>query len=130
MADKDQYHHYNPNLKTFARQLRRNSTKAEIRTWKELLRAKKMMGYAFLRQRPILNYIADFYCKDLKLVVEIDGFTHETIEAIEKDKIRDATLRVAGYKTIRFTNYEVLNELEDVKLKLEKYICEIKETSP
>lgn len=130
MDKQNQYHHYNPKFKSFARNLRNNSTKAEIYIWKELLRAKKMKGYSFLRQRPILNYIADFYCKDLKLVVEIDGFTHETVEAIEKDRIRDEQLRAAGYKTIRFTNNEVLNELEYVKVQLEKYISEIEGTSP
>ena len=82
----DNLHDYNKHLKDNARKLRNHSTKAEIKVWTYLLRAKKMKGYPFLRQRPILKYIADFYCKDLKLIVEVDGWTHED-EAI-REKIK------------------------------------------
>jgi len=64
---------YNTKLKAFARGHRNDSTKAEIRMWCELLRNKKMLGYPFLRQRPIASYIADFFSKDLKLIIEVDG---------------------------------------------------------
>jgi len=75
---------YNKRNKTFARELRNNSTKAEIKLWSELLRAKKMMGYSFLRQRPVGYYIADFLCKDLKLIIEADGISHEGKEEYDK----------------------------------------------
>ena len=67
---------YNKNLKQFARNHRKDGTKAEIKLWCEVLRSKQMMGYPFLRQRPIANYIADFFSKDLNLVIEgwIDPF--------------------------------------------------------
>jgi very-short-patch-repair endonuclease len=90
--------------------------------WTELLRAKKMLGYPFLRQRPILNYIADFYCKKWKLIIEVDGFSHDDPEAIERDKKRDRVLSGAGYHILRFTDYEVINELPFVQQKIEKWI--------
>lgn len=81
-----------------------------------------MQGYSFLRQRPILNYIADFYCKKLKLIIEIDGFTHDDQETLSRDQIRDKNLQAVGYNIVRFTDYEVRNELIAVKNHLESYI--------
>jgi very-short-patch-repair endonuclease len=124
MTDFNNFHDYNPHLKSFAREHRNNSTKAEIRMWTELLRAKKMQGYAFLRQRPILNYIADFYCKDLKLIIEVDGFTHDDSIQAEKDNVRTRDLNQNGYHIMRFTDYEVMNELPQVKDRIEKWIEE------
>lgn len=92
--------HYNKNLKPFARELRNKSTKAEIHLWVEVLKNKKLMGYAFLRQRPIGNYIADFFCKELKLLIEVDGGIH--IMRREADKYRDAELLRLDYTTLRF----------------------------
>jgi len=79
---------YNDNLKPFARKLRSDSTKAEIRLWCELL-SKSKLGVPFLRQRPILNFIADFMCVKLKLIIEVDGYSHKfkTEEDAERDKI-------------------------------------------
>lgn len=113
-------YHYNKNLKLFARDLRNNSTKAEIRVWTELLRAKKMLGYPFLRQRPIDRYIADFLCKDLKLIIEIDGGSHNMKG--NYDKQRDERLKELGYTTLRFTNEEVILNIENVKLAIEHWI--------
>lgn len=67
---------YNPNLKELARKLRNNSTQSEIRLW-QYLKGKQMMGYDFHRQKPLLNYIADFFCHELALVIELDGYTHQ-----------------------------------------------------
>ncbi len=67
--------YYNKALKQFARQLRKHSTLAEIILWNEVLKDRKL-GYKFLRQRPVLDFIGDFYCKDLKLFIELDGATH------------------------------------------------------
>ena len=113
-------YHYNKKLKPFARELRNNSTKAEIRLWAELLRAKKLLGHPFLRQRPIGNYIADFLCKDLKLIIEVDGSSHNMKQ--EYDENRDRELLELGYTTLRFTNDEVLYNIENVKLILENWI--------
>ena len=78
---------YNPKLKEYARYLRNNSTRSEIRLWHEL-KGKQRLGYDFHRQKPLLHFIADFYCYELKLVIELDGYTHEFPEVIRKDKIK------------------------------------------
>jgi len=66
---------YNPELKSLAKELRRNMTLSEVLLWNEL-RKKQMLGFDFDRQRPIYNFIVDFYCKELSLAIEIDGDTH------------------------------------------------------
>ena len=66
---------YNKNLKEFSRKLRNNSTLGEILLWKQL-RGGKIRGYTFNRQKPLANYIVDFYCKSLRLVIEVDGGYH------------------------------------------------------
>lgn len=107
--------HYNKNLKSFAREHRNEGTRAEIRLWKEVLSRKQMLGFQFLRQRPIDRFIADFFCKELKLVIEVDGYTHHFEETHEKDLIKERRLLELGYTTIRFKDEEVLNEIERVK---------------
>ncbi len=115
---------YTKYLKKYARKLRNNSTKAEIVLWVRVLRAKKLKGYPFRRQRPILNYIADFMCKDLKLVIEVDGYTHKFEEVIAKDKKKDTDLTAAGFTVLRFTDEEVLDDIEYVIRELENWIDE------
>ncbi len=83
-----------------------------------------MKGYEFRRQRPVLNYIADFMCKDLRLVIEVDGITHDN--KLERDNRRDDTLRQAGFHVFRFTDEEVLTNIEGVMRAIEKIIEEIK----
>lgn len=116
--------HYNKNLKPFARNLRNNSTKTEIHLWVEILRNKKLLGYSFLRQRPIGNYIADFFCKELKLLIEVDGGIH--IMRREADKRRDEELQKLGYTTIRLSNSEVIFNTFETRLLLENWIKERK----
>lgn len=70
---------YNPKLKELARQLRNNSTRSEIILWQHL-KGKQMMGYDFHRQKPIDNFILDFFCYELMLGIELDGYTHLFIE--------------------------------------------------
>lgn len=108
------YNHYNKNLKTFAHQNRKQMTKAEACLWKYALRAKQT-GYTFNRQRPVLNYIADFMCKELKLIIEADGYTHTLPDVIKNDKIRQQKLEEAGFKVIRFKDEEILKEINRVK---------------
>lgn len=116
------YHHYNKKLKPNARKHRNKSTKAEIRMWSQILRARKMMGYEFLRQRPIDWFIADFFCKELKLVIEVDGYTHSWPETIERDKRKTRVLKELGYRVLRFTDEEVLYHTESVRRLLELWI--------
>jgi len=79
---------YNPKLKNLARNLRNNSTKAEIILWKYLKR-KKLRGYDFHRQKPIENSIVDFFCNNLMLAIELDGYTHGFEEVLVKDEIKE-----------------------------------------
>lgn len=113
---------YNKDLKELARKLRKDSTPAEIRLWSELLRAKKMKGYQFLRQRPVLNYIADFMCKKLRLIIEVDGYSHESEKQWYKDRIRQEELEEYGFTILRFTDDEVLNDLDNVHRVIEQWI--------
>ncbi|MCB2221000.1 MAG: endonuclease domain-containing protein [Bacteroidetes bacterium] len=115
--------HYNPKLKEYARQLRNNSTKAEIRLWQQLKR-DQIRGYDFHRQKPIDHYIADFFCNKLKLVIEVDGFTHLLDETIAKDKRKERKFNELGIHVLRFTDDEVLNDMENVIRVIEGYIDE------
>lgn len=118
------HNHYNKRLKPFAREHRSVSTKAEVRLWCELLKDRHMLGYPFLRQRPIDGFIADFFCKELKLVVEVDGATHEEDGAALRDFHRDIRLAELGYTTLRFSDEDVKERLGEVDAVLRKWIRE------
>ena len=79
-----------------------------------------MRGYAFLRQRPIGNYIADFFSKELKLVIEVDGITHEYKQ--QEDFEKDLTFNKMGYTVLRFEDNDVLNHIDFVAREIENYI--------
>ena len=100
-------HHlpYNRRLKDFSRELRQHGEKSEAMLWKRL--KSKQVGFAFNRQKPILNFIADFYCKELALVIEIDGASHFSHEACLKDQERDRQMRVIGLEIIRVRDAEI-----------------------
>ena len=122
-ADKDNLCNYNKSLQPFANKLRKEMTKAEACLWKYALRAGQMKGYQFRRQRPVLNYIADFMCKELRLVIEVDGITHDS--KLEKDKRRTDEFRHAGYHVFRFTDEDVLTNIQGVALAIERIIEDI-----
>lgn len=122
-SPKNNYH-YNKRLQPFANRLRKNATKGEACLWKYVLRAGNMKGYTFRRQRPILNYIADFACFDLCLVIEVDGISHETEEAAERDRQKDRDLEAVGFTVLRFSNWEVLNRIDDVSEIILKWVEE------
>jgi len=86
---------YNPELKERAKQLRKNMTFSELKLWNELKNGQ-LMGYDFDRQRPVGDYIVDFFCKDLQLAIEVDGITHLDEKAILKDKIRLEDIEASG----------------------------------
>ena len=119
---KYENHLYNKTLQPYANRLRKEMTKAEACLWKYVLRAKKLSGFQFRRQRPVLNYIADFMCMELMLIIEVDGITHHWEETIEKDEIRQKGLESAGFTVIRFSDEEVLNRIEVVYNYLEDWI--------
>lgn len=103
------------------RELRKNQTETENRIW-QIVRGKRLNGYKFFRQYGIDHYIADFYCPELKLVIEIDGSQHYTEEGTEYDKIREEFMASLGIKTVRFSNYEVMSNIEGVINILSNYI--------
>ena len=102
---------YNPKLKELAKKLRQNMTFSEVKLWNEL-KSGQLMGYDFDRQRPIGNYIVDFFCKDLQLALEVDGITHLDEKVIEKDKIRQEDLEELGVYFLRFDALLVVNKVE------------------
>ena len=112
-TSKNNYH-YNKNLQARANKLRKNMTKGEACLWKYVLKNRSMKGYPFRRQRPVLNYIADFMCTDLLLIIGVDGITHFEEKALIKDKKREAALIKVGFTVLRFSNWEVLHRIADV----------------
>ena len=110
---------YNPKLKEFTKKLRNNSTFTEIMVWNYLKR-KQMRGYDFDRQRPIDNYIVDFYCKNLQLAIEIDGESHYGNP--ERDKRKDKRLNELGVTVLRFDDLDVRYKLDKVLETIEKWI--------
>ena len=100
-----------------AKDLRRNMTEAETVLWLHLKPGIK--GFSFRRQHPISIYIADFYCHKLKLIVEADGLIHDRPETKDNDKLRARDLEKLGCTIIRFTNKEIMIEIENVLRRLE-----------
>jgi very-short-patch-repair endonuclease len=96
-----------------ARKLRRNSTSAESRLWCEL-RNRQLGGFKFVRQEPVGAYVADFACREAKLIVEVDGATHSAEEEVKRDAVRSFALERVGYRIIRVQNDDVYNAMEGV----------------
>ena len=104
---------YNKNLKKPSRDLRNNMTDAEKCLWSKL-RAKQILGLQFYRQKPLLNFIVDFYCPAANLVIECDGGQHFTDEGLEADRVRDEALAQFGLKVLRFDNGQVIGQIDGV----------------
>jgi very-short-patch-repair endonuclease len=104
---------YEPWLKKYSRDLRKNMTDAEMHLW-DKLRRKQLKGRQFFRQRPIGSYIVDFYCPTAKLIIEVDGGQHYYGEGAEKDKLRDEFMKKQGFKVLRFSDLEVLKSTKEV----------------
>ena len=112
---------YNRNLKQLSRQLRESMTEAERHLWAKI-RMKQLKGYQFYRQKPIGDYVVDFFCPKAKLAIEVDGSHHLVGEKIEYDRIRDEYLSSLGLRVLRFTNTEVLTHIEGVVESIEEEI--------
>ncbi len=108
----------------YAEALRKNMTAAEKTLWDRL--CKNQLGVRIRRQHPMLTYIADFYCHAVKLVIEIDGEIHLVEENKSYDIDRDVTMNEHGIEIIRFTNYEVMNEIDTVVEKIRKKIDKLR----
>lgn len=112
---------YNPKSKPLSRKLRTSGTLSEALLWNEL-KAQKFMGLQFHRQKSIDEYIVDFYCKQLDLVIEIDGVTHR--DRYEYDKKRQDTLESLGLMVLRFQDDHVKKDMRSVKAALKAWIKE------
>lgn len=120
--------YYNPKLKKYAKELRNNPTDAERLLWK-FLKKKQMLGYDFHRQKPIENYIVDFFCKDLLLVIEIDGSSHDEFK-YDYDQKRQREIERLGILFLRFSEYEVKTNLQNVLDTIENFINEYGRHTP
>jgi very-short-patch-repair endonuclease len=96
-----------------AKQLRRTMTRAETLLWRHL-KAGRIDGLGFRRQVPFRNYIADFACLSVKLIVELDGESHDFEERQKADQNRDAFFVSEGFQVLRFTNEQVTSNLEGI----------------
>ena len=114
---------YDKRLRERSQQLRKNMTAAETFLWSKI-RMKQVKGHWFYRQKPVGEYIADFYCPKARLVVEVDGGQHFFDENIEYDKARKEHLESLGLRVIRFTNTEVLTNIKGVIEVIERNILE------
>ena len=110
-----------PQIFSNAKKLRENQTEAEEKLWLAI-KDNQIEGYKFRRQHPISIYVADFYCHALKLVIELDGEYHLDEEQQLLDKKRTADLEFQGLKIIRFTNEEIITNLEEVLEKIKFFI--------
>lgn len=104
---------YNGNLKEFSRNLRKNMTDAEKLVWSKI-RGKQLKGRQFYRQKPIGAYIVDFYCPKAKLIIELDGGQHYSIEGLQKDRNRDNQMSLLGLTVLRFPDCEIFDNLNGV----------------
>ena len=118
---------YNPKLTALARKLRNESTETEIYLWLKL-KGKQMYGYDFHRQKPIDNYILDFFCYDLLLGIEVDGYSHEIVEVYNNDRIKEKRMNELGITILRFSDFEVLKDMENVIRAIEFFILEFEKT--
>ncbi len=112
---------YNPKLVPLARRLRNNSTLAEILLWQQIKGGK--LGYDFDRQKPIGNYIVDFFCFQLRLAIEIDGCSHDYKS--EYDLKRQRNIEAKGVMVVRFNDIDVKQHMNRVLKRLEWYIREL-----
>ena len=117
---------YNSRLKELARSLRKNMTFSEVKLWNELKNGK-MMDYDFDRQRPIGNYIVDFFCKDLQLAIEVDGITHLEEKIMLKDEIRQKEIEEMGIHFLRFDALLVVNKVEAAVREIRNWVLEYEE---
>lgn len=110
---------YNPKLKQLAKELRKESTLSEILLW-NYLKKKQMKGCDFHRQKPIDNYIVDFYCPKLKLAIEIDGISHAEKEKYDEKRI--SRLKFLGINILTFSDEQIKKNLNGTLIEIEDWI--------
>lgn len=112
---------YNPKLKQLSKELRKQGILSEVILW-DFLKNKKMRGFGFNRQKPIDEYIVDFYCAELDLVIEIDGISHGA--KIAYDEYRDHKLKSLGLSVLHFDDYQVKKDVDSVLMAIDWWIVE------
>jgi very-short-patch-repair endonuclease len=117
---------YNPKLTQVARNLRNNSTLSEVLLWNQL-KGKKMLGYDFHRQKPILNYVMDFFCHELELAIEIDGNSHDLGYKIQLDIQMQKEIEGLGISFLRFADGDVKFDISNVLRSIEGWILDFEE---
>jgi len=110
-----------------ARRLRKNLTEAEIVLWDQL-KNRKLSGLKFRRQHPLHFYVADFYCHEQKLVIEVDGGIHSTKDQVEHDENRTAELERFDIRVIRFTNKQIIDSIDDVLKAISIVLKQLRKT--
>ena len=121
VSSRPSYLRYRRDLTSKAQVLRRDPTPPERKLWYEYLRARPEK---FTRQKPLGSYIADFYCAQKRLVIELDGDSHFHDAAELRDRIRTAVLGFQDVRVIRFTNAEVMQQFEAVCLRIGEVLQE------
>jgi very-short-patch-repair endonuclease len=116
--------HYNPKLKYHARELRKKGVLSEVLLWNHL-KGRKMRGYQFMRQKPVEDYIVDFYCNKLKLAIEIDGESHDGRFLYDMEKQR--VLESMGLTLLRFSASDVKRDISSVLMAIEGWIEKIEQ---
>jgi len=114
--------HYNKRFKNFARELRTHGTPGEAILWTHVLRAKQFYGLQFNRQFSIDQYIVDFICRKEKLIIEVDGSSHDSKQ--DKDRIRDLRLNELGYQVVRISESDVRYDLNNAIRIIEASLSE------
>ena len=112
---------YDNRLRQYSQQLRKNMTDAEKELWSKI-RGKQLKGYQFYRQKPLGNFIVDFYCPKGNLVIELDGGQHYSDEGKAKDNQRDNYLKGLGLRVLRFSDREVFENMSGVLEKIWNFL--------
>ena len=122
MSGSKMHRNAKPDLFSLANQNRKSYTDAERILW-QCLRGRRLNGFKFRRQHPIYGFIVDFYCADVGLAIEVDGEYHRESEQQVADDHRTAQLNKLNVKVIRFTNHEVINNINEVLNQIIQHLC-------
>ena len=118
--NQEKNYRINPKIRQRSRELRKRLTPAEQKLWR-ILRNRNLGNFKFRRQHPIGSFITDFYCAEVKLIIEVDGGVH--VDQEEYDNDRTAWLKERGYQVIRFQNKDVMTNLDQVAQEI-LFVCE------
>jgi very-short-patch-repair endonuclease len=118
--EKKMFYKSPPVIFQMAKQLRKEPTHAEMLLWNFL--KKRPLGYKFRRQHPLHNYIVDFFCFELQLVIEVDGSVHQHQDVMMKDIDRQEYLESKNIKILRITNKDVIESLDKVIIQIQSYL--------